>query len=444
MDLIPITDEDNEENSFKLALEATIRYGTNHAFLDRFAKPRPQRGYEAFLFVNRLITLIDFGIDLGFIDLNENRELRDLVFELEFFAKRNVGEIANVPSVYVAGNLIPLPLDDFLHESFRFDEEIFVKFPLLRKALEKISILPIVKEIAPIVHQLINSRLDDLDEENQVMFESSLKPIVLIGRSGVGKTQIAQNLVSVLFALDVIKSEEFTTYHPDNEIRAGIGSTEARLKQLLVERQSLGGVFFVDNLHRAFEGLVRDATFAYKANAINLLVNQLRELQSDGVFVILAGTKNQTLELLSTMESSDSKINIFEIKAPSIESLVSFVAAHMNHRGIDTHSAFEVDLSNAFKKLNVNNEKFGNWKTANAVVAELRKLSKGNRLFGNPQKPQIVDGPILAQMFKNLFNFDDDYLVEVARHRISDAENSASATFELGLKTLRGGDAITG
>lgn len=419
MDLIPITDEDTEENAFKLSVVALIKYGTNRAFLDKHGRPLSHRGHEALVFANIFISQIELGIGLGFLDLTENHELRDFVTEIETFAKRYIGERANVPTLYISGELVPLPIKDFLHEEFRFNQEIFDRFPLLRSTLEKISLLPFVNSMVPIIHQLINSRLDDIDEENQPMFESSLKSIALLGPSGVGKTEIAENLVSVLYALEIVKAEKITSYHPDAEVQTGPGNTEARMKKLISERQAAGGVFFVDDVHRAHEGLIRDLTYGYKANAVNLLMGELKNLQKENVFVIFAGTKNKTTELFNTIETSDAQVYFIDIKPPSIDELVTYVAAHMAHRKIKMHSTFKADLHDAFVKLRSTNEKFGNWKVARTVVAELRKLSKGNRLFGNVPEQQIVDGPILAQMYKNLFEFDDEYLVEVASHGLT-------------------------
>lgn len=447
MDWIEITEEDTEQNVFNLSVIATIRYGINHAYLDKNGMPRKERGHEALVFANQLFSLVELGIGLSFINLKENRELRDFITGVGQFIKRQIGDRANIPSIYISGMFQPLPIDDYLHEKFRFpNENIFVQFELLRAVLEKVSLLPSVDEIVPIVYKLIRARIDEIEGKDDPRFETSLKSLVITGSYGVGKTEIAHNLMPVLNALGYIHSEKVYTYIPDNEVRPGSGSTEVSLNKIITDlKNGGGGVIIVDDVHKVMGDLARDPIIMYKTSAINLLVSKIPELRENGIFVIFAGTRQATRELLGSIESAETSLSYVDLTVPTIEQMVEYVSAHMAMYGIFTHAEFEDDLAKTFQKLSANSAKFGHWRSVKYLIAQLRILSKGDRLFEEEPEIKSIDGEKLSMACRNLGSLDTEHLDELATHKIRDT-SSESEGFELGLERLRsiGGDGITG
>lgn len=428
MDLNETRDEYSAEGSFDLAIDALLRYGTNHAYLSRDRLPTNATSQESIDYYNHFLTFVELGLRTGLLELADNYDLIYTISQLENKTGRDVLETKrNIPAAFGPGELVPLPIDAFLHKDLRFNPEIFLRFNILRDVLEEMSRLPCIEQMIPIVHGLLNARLDDLDEENEPNFRSSIKPIVISGVPGVGKTTIAENLPRFLRAIGITNTSRNYRYLPESEIRSGVGATQASLIKILTTLKGSGddkgGILIVDDFHDVASDS-RDSTFSYKFNTMKMLMAELSDLQKDGVFVIFVGERKGIADLFTSNPDWEEKVYTLEIKAPSIDALVTHVAAYLSSLGISLFERFSHDLKLSMEKLQVvHKEKFGNWKIANAYAAELRKLSKGNRILGNgASENKYIDGPRLAQACANIGLRDPSFLEEVSSPEVSAAE----------------------
>ena len=104
---------------------------------------------------------------------------------------------------------------------------------------------------------------------------------VIVGPSGVGKTQIAKIYADIFVRLGILQTDKFIEIKRDDLIGQYLGQTSPQTKKIL--ESAMGGVVFLDEAYSLGNEEKRDA---YAKEAIDMINQYLSEKKTDFMFII--------------------------------------------------------------------------------------------------------------------------------------------------------------
>ena len=131
------------------------------------------------------------------------------------------------------------------------------------------------------------------------------------GNPGTGKTEVARIIAGILYENKILPSKRVVEVDRSGLVGQYVGETPQKTMQAI--RRAMGGVLFIDE---AYALIPKDGgAWDYGQEAVATLIKAMEDYR--GKFcVILAGYKNQMLELLSTNPGFKSRIQ-FELDFPN-------------------------------------------------------------------------------------------------------------------------------
>lgn len=133
------------------------------------------------------------------------------------------------------------------------------------------------------------------------------------GNPGTGKTEVARIIAGILYENKILPSNRVVEVDRGGLVGQYVGETPQKTMQVI--QRAMGGVLFIDE---AYALIPRDGgAWDYGQEAVATLIKAMEDYR--GKFcVILAGYKNQMLELLSTNPGFQSRIQ-FELDFPNYD-----------------------------------------------------------------------------------------------------------------------------
>ncbi len=126
-----------------------------------------------------------------------------------------------------------------------------------------------------------------------------------LGNPGTGKTEVARYIAGILYENKILPTSKVIEVDRSGLVSQYFGATAEKTRQVI--SRAIGGVLFVDEAYALGNNADGDGISDYGKEAIDTLVKAMEDYRGK-LCVILAGYKNETLQMLSVNPGFKSRI----------------------------------------------------------------------------------------------------------------------------------------
>jgi SpoVK/Ycf46/Vps4 family AAA+-type ATPase len=222
----------------------------------------------------------------------DGEEEEDLVITIsQLKKKKDTEDTKNVIIPNASLECIPFPIQNFsdLYKLARICHEE-------KKLFKDCQKLPLLFPVLTELNNMIGLQTTKNGICNMILFELQNLPsywrhIVLTGKPGVGKTNVAQIIAKLLNRMGKAPSDEITIGNPLNMIAKYEGQTKNEVHRVVQEALSKSGVLLIDEAP-SLNNNRGGQSDAYGQQCIDMLM-QLMDKHRNELIVIFAGYKNE-------------------------------------------------------------------------------------------------------------------------------------------------------
>ena len=198
--------------------------------------------------------------------------------------------------------------------------------------------------------------------------------MVLVGNSGVGKTEVAKILGTILYEYGLLESDEVVLVTASQLTGEHVGETKNVTSAIL--RKATGKLLIIDEAYNLYSNKYRNGNNPYMDEAIELLLDYLNNPKN---IVFFLGYKKEMKELYKANAGIKSRIyKEIEFEDYTTDELIQILENHLNSQGLKMSPAAIGDIK-LYIEENKKNKNFGNARFIKNKLAQDLIINHSNR-----------------------------------------------------------------